>query len=173
MSIITEYDGRNNLVAEKNYGESGALIYHYAYQYDDGNNLVSGVSYNEHGSVLTKYSAEFDESGNLIESIHWGPEGEITSRHTARYDGNNRMVEERDYAENTEKIIYLADYDRAGNLLEEIHFGKIRGTGLDYRYGYRYDDRDNRIEEIYSVFLKEENIWKPISKQVNEIIYSK
>ena len=71
------------------------------------------------------------------------------------------------------KPAYLAQYDEAGNLLEETHYGAnvVGGTGLDYRYRYRYDSRNKRIEEIYYVFFQEENHWKPITKQVNEIYY--
>jgi YD repeat-containing protein len=170
---LYEYDGRNNLVTEKKYGNNGTLEYHYFYEYDANDHLVNGVSYAEDGSVLSRYSAEYDENGNLIKSVHYGPEGRIESINTAQYDKNNRLIEEKDSTGNSPKIIYRAEYDEAGNLFEETHFGEnvIGGTGLDYRYRYTYDNRNNRIEEIYYVYFHEENIWKPISKQVNEICY--
>jgi len=170
---LYSYNGRNNLVTEKKYGSNGTLEYHYFYEYDANNNLVNGISYAEDGSVLSRYSAEYDDNGNLIKSVHYGPEGRITSSNTAQYDKNNRLIEESNSTGDSTKVIYRAEYDETGNLLEETHFGEnvIGGTGLDYRYRYKYDSRNNRIEEIYYVFFHEENSWKPISRQVNEICY--
>jgi YD repeat-containing protein len=172
---LFSYDSKNNLVTEKNYGNDGTLEYNYSYQYDDDNNLVEGISYAKDGSVLSRYSAEYDDNNNLVKSIHYGPEGKITSKHIARYDKNNHLIEESNCTESSTKIIYRAEYDEAGNLLEETHYSEyvIGATGLDYRYRYKYDSRNNRIEEIYYVFFQEENNWKPISRQVNEICYQK
>ncbi len=170
---LFRYNGRNNMITEKKFGENGTLEYHYFYEYDAKDNLINGVSYAEDGSVLSRYSAEYNDENNLIKSIHYGPEGRITSSHTAKYDDENHLIEESSVTGSTTKIIYRADYDEAGNLLEETHFSEnvIGGTGLDYRYRYTYDSRNNRIEEIYYVFFQEEKRWKPISRQVNEICY--
>lgn len=170
---LYSYNGGNNLVTEKKFGNNGTLEYHYFYEYDANDNLVKGISYAEDGSVLSRYSAEYDDNSNLIKSIHYGPEGRITSSHIAKYDTNNHLIEESSCTGSTKKIIYRAEYDEAGNLVEETHFSEnvIGGTGLDYRYRYKYDGRNNRIEEIYYVFFHEEKSWKPISRQVNEICY--
>ena len=172
---LFSYNGRNNLVTEKRYGSNETLEYHYFYEYDENNNLVSGISYAEDGSVISRYSAEYDRSKNLISSIHFGPHGEITSKHMAKYAENNRLIEESNCIQGSTKTIYRAEYDETGNLIEETHFNEnvIGGTGLDYRYRYKYDSRNNHIEEIYYVFFQEENRWKPISRQVNEICYQK
>lgn len=170
---LYSYDNENNLVTEKNYENDEAPEYTYCYQYDAGNNLVKGVSYAEDDSVISRYFAEYDENNNLVKSINYGPKGEITSKHIAKYDKNNNLIEEMDCTESSTKIIYLAQYDEAGNLLEETHYSAnmIGGNGLDYRYRYRYDSSNNRIEEIYYVFFQEKNHWGPISKQVTEICY--
>jgi hypothetical protein len=172
---LFNYDSKNNLVTEKQYGNSEALEYDYRYQYDADNNLVKGSSYDEEGSVVSQYFAEYDDHSNLVKSVHYGPCGKITSSHIARYDKNNNMIEEINCISDTMKRVYDAGYDETGNMIEETHYGEngLGGTDLDYRYSYGYDHRNNRISEIYYVYFQEENRWKPISKQVNEINYRK
>jgi hypothetical protein len=170
---VFSYDGRDNLITEKKYGGEERLEYHYIYQYDDRDNLISGTSLAADGSVLSRYTAEYDENGNLITSVHYGPEGDITSKHRACYDSRNNMIEEIDCTVDPAKVIFRGEYNEAGDVLEETHHSDsvIGGAGLDYRYRYAYDSRNNRIEETYFVFFKEEEVWKPISRQVNEIAY--
>jgi hypothetical protein len=167
------YDGRDNLITEKKYGSEERLEYHYSYQYDEDDNLISGTSLAEDGSVLSRYAAEYDENNNLVASVHYGPEGKVTSEHRAEYNGRNNMIEEIDCTGDSAKVIFRGEYNEAGNVLEETHYSDhvIGGTGLDYRYRYAYDGRNNRIEETYFVYFQEEEVWKPISRQVNEISY--
>lgn len=174
-SNIFTYDSEGNLVSEKKYRTGGALEYDYRYRYDADNNLVKGLSYNEDGLILSYYFAEYDDSDNLVESTHYGPEGKITSRHIARYDGNNNLIEEINCIGDTQERVSDAVYDENGNMVEETHYGEdgLGGRGLDYRYSYLYDGRNNRISEIYYVYFEKENRWKPVSKQVNEIEYRK
>jgi hypothetical protein len=170
---VFSYDGRDNLITEKKYGGEERLEYHYVYQYDDQDNLTSGTSLSADGAALSRYTAEYDENNNLITSVHSGPKGGITSKHRARYDSRNNMIEEIDCTGDPEKVIFRSEYNEAGDVLEETHYGDnvIGGAGLDYRYRYAYDSRNNRVEETYFVYFKEEEVWKPISRQVNQISY--
>lgn len=170
---VFSYDGRDNLITEKKYSREERLEYHYVYQYDDQDNLISGTSLAEDGSVISRYTAEYDKNNNLITSVHNGPEGDITSKHRASYDSRNNMIEEIDCTGDPAKVIFRGEYNEAGDVLEETHYSDsvIGGAGLDYRYRYAYDSRNNRIEETYFVYFTEEEVWKPISRQVNEISY--
>jgi len=170
---IYSYDNNNNLSTEKSYGNDGLFKYYYYYQYDDNNNLIRGISYAEDGSILSQYFAKYDINNNLVKSINYGREGEITSIHKAKYDENNKLIEEWDCTNNVPKLIYSAQYDKHGNLLEDAHYDRRvkGGIGLDYKYSYRYDSRNNCIEEIYYVFFNEENRWRPISRKAIEISY--
>ncbi|MBN1837946.1 MAG: hypothetical protein JW820_18960 [Spirochaetales bacterium] len=169
------YDDKNNLVEERGFAPDGSLKYRYRYRYDAHGNLVEGISYADGDAVLSRYVARYDDRNNLVESTKYGEDGEVTSWHAAEYDAANRLIREKNLLGDTPKIIYEAAYDAQGNLLEEAHLGEngLGGSGLDYRYSYRYDERGNRVEETYHVYFPEEDQWKPISRQTNRISYQR
>lgn len=169
------YDLKKNLIEETRYSSDGALEYRYRYEYDGNDNLVAAISHGDDNAVLSRYEARYDHRNNLVESKKYDKDGKMTFWHTAEYDMANHLIREKNLLDDTSKVVYEAAYDAEGNLLEETHLGEdgLGGTGLDYRYSYCYDSRNNRTEETYHVFFSEVNRWKPISRQTNEISYKR
>ena len=169
------YDLKNNLIEETSFSSDGSLEYRYRYQYNDQDKLVEAISYANDNALLSRYVAKYDCHNNLVESLKYDKNGQMTFWHTAEYDAVNHLIKEKNLLGDTVRVVYEAAYDAAGNLLEETHLGEdgLGGSGLDYRYSYCYDSRNNRVEETYHVFFSEENQWQPISRQTNEISYQR
>jgi len=169
------YDLKNSLAGESSFSTDGSQGYRYSYLYDDRGKLVEAVSYAEDDAVVSRYVASYDPRDNLVESMKYDKDGKLTFRHTAEYDSADHLIREKNVMGDAERVVYEAAYDGKGNLMEETHLGEdgLGGAGLDYRYTYCYDHQNNCIEETYQVFFSEDNQWKPVSRQINEISYQR
>jgi YD repeat-containing protein len=169
--ILYDYDQDSNLITETHYNEYSELDYKYFYYYDKYGNLTEAENTDGNGKFVSKYHAIHNEN-QIIEFSVTGPQGEIQTKHKAEYENGNMILEIDCSVPGQSKKILEADYDENGNKTLEINYQEEIGSDVFIsKNEYIYDERNNCIEEIYSVFYPEIQEWLPISKQTVTIKY--
>lgn len=165
------YDENDNVIQETKFDGYLEPEYQYNYQYDDENHLVKALNYDSNKALVSNYQAIYN-GDNLIEFTITSNDGKIQKKHIAEYE-DEKMILEMDYTDpNKPKKIYEAMFDKQGNKIMEINYETVMGgERFASKYEYKYDHKNNCIEESYYVLDEESGKWKPLSKQTNAIDY--
>lgn len=153
---IHTYDKKGKKLKISAYDGNGTLFYFITYEYDDQGRLsFLNKDRIEIASYGLKYS--YDEKGNISEEEHYiagEPIGRKTINH---YDENNRLVEATTYEEENklfDKISYK--YDDKDNIIEELYNGLENSDGYASNTEYiEYDSKGNWTKKIASGIIEE------------------
>lgn len=167
-SSVVIYNEDGNILEERNYRATGAIMYVSTYKYDSHGNRIKYLKYKGDKEKITyKQSFIYDNKGNkLMES---GFNGAENYKNTYKYNGAGELVEINYYLGSTldEKrllerngnitVIKVYDandkfkytitnrYDGNGNLLEEV---KTEENVESRKVNYAYDHNQNINEEV-------------------------
>ena len=126
-STVHKYDSIQNLIETSFYKDS-VLVEQKVYKYDSANRLILKSSYFIN-DVDKKEVFLYDESGGLVESQQWYflSEDRLFSRDTYEYYKNGNLKSWKHYRNFTEDLMNL----------------------LMTEYSYKYDEKNNRKEQVY------------------------
>lgn len=153
--VLFEYDSKNRLVKEINYGISNvkpipnATIEDrspilFTYTYSPSHLLLEKVGKTETGLITSRMQYNYDSHKNKIEYRYEWSNTTASGYETYTYDVHNQLIEMHCYAsDNT--LIYkeLFTYDASGNQLSRAHYYKNELTSLTEN---RYDANNNAVE---------------------------
>ena len=123
----------------------------HVYAYNDKNLVVKHFVLDDSGRITERYEYEYDENGVLIYDVSYLNGAKF---HEYRYDSHGNVINEiifdRDgsiFNKNTYTRNYDSEYDKDGNLVAEICYGKSPDN-LYYRYEYNKDGKKT-LERVY------------------------
>jgi len=146
-----KFDGKGNMIEERNYKSDGSSLGKTTYKYDGKGNRIEGDRYGSDGRLWGKYTWKYDEKGNKIEEDKYNSDGssdyKYTYTYTYKYDEKGNRIEEAKYSDGSLDYKYI--YDEKGNKIEENEYNS--DGNLYRKYTYKYDDKGNLIENaIYN-----------------------
>jgi hypothetical protein len=116
----------------------------YIYKYDiDGNKTEENVYINNNNEFAAKKIWNYDKLGNLIEETFIDSMGESYTTKTIEYEDNLKIREYRYNSEGKKTVQYTWNYDKKGNMLQEIN----QVNDKIFEHGWVYDKNNNVIEE--------------------------
>lgn len=143
-----EFYGTEKL-EEENIGEIKKCVKYTTYNYaGKPTEIIDYDSYCECGGrVVFKY----DDRGNCIEKSNYDINCSLSSKNVYKYDYMDRCIKEVEYYPSGE-LKYKAthkyqDYGK-GNKTESIYYKTQNGWSIEGRRIYKYDEKDNMLQEI-------------------------
>ena len=110
--------------------------------YDNKGNIIEKKCFNSDGSIMKKLTFDYNDKGNIIKlNIYKNENDEYTE--TYKYDENTNQIEKKCYKSDGSFMRKISiKYDDKGNKIEEVYEAK-GDTSNDI---YKYDDKGNNIE---------------------------
>jgi len=192
---IYKYDDKGNLIEESRYDFDGNLkkkaIFKYGnkeykpyfnrsnswtksffdFDVDKKGNLTDFYSYDSNGKLNEKGVCKHDNEGNLLELLGYDDENTLSLNIIYKYDIQKNFVEYYVKIEEGEvsgkKETF--QYDKTGNLIEDIRYNS--DNGMNSKYTYQYDNKGNLIEEFASIMNKRTTYKYNVKTQLIEQCY--
>ncbi|MDP1746497.1 MAG: hypothetical protein Q8L90_13030 [Bacteroidota bacterium] len=170
LTVITYYYDNIERLIEENYIDNcGNLTYQYSYKYDEKGNrtekLIKNYGFNydhihrakakpENGRYgdNQKWIYTYNNEGHQIESDKYFFD-ELDTKSIYKYDAYGNQIQEDCYYNRNKHVIRISNkYDIKMNRIEKNVY---RPDGcLEHTYAYKYDDKNNVIKEVSSVYMK-------------------
>lgn len=147
---LLEYDKMGNLIKQSVYDDIDSLSETNSYEYNDKKLEMKMTSY-KYDFLLFKYSYQYDNKNRVIEKTTYENGREIVRKTLYEYDYNGNKTKETIYSLNDEEDLSidsrkLFKYDKANNLIEEIHIS----DGKEYKTTFEYNESGKLSKEISS-----------------------
>lgn len=141
------YDDQGNKI-EKNIirpGGRAEFVGQILYLYKNGR-MVGETEYSTTGDLIINKNFEFDSNGNTIKEIRTYPKAKSSER-TFEYDNTGNMIGKKIfYSSGDLSQGFVYNYDNKGNKIEDIYFNRDNKSS-SRKDIYTYDDKNN-INEI-------------------------
>lgn len=147
---LLQYDKIGNLIKQSIYDDSDSLSEKSIYEYNDKKNEIKSNSY-KYDFLFFKYSYQYDNKNHVIEKTVYENGKDIVRKTLYEYDYAGNKTKETIYTLNDEEDLAvdnrkLFKYDKANNLIEEIHIS----DGKEYKTTYEYNENGKLSKEISS-----------------------
>jgi hypothetical protein len=121
-------------------------------KYNQKGNYIEINSYNSGGNLVNRSTYKYNPEGDLIERVWKNYKEKVSNKSVYSYDDDGNKIEEKH--SNTDGSLDLMstyNYNSKGNRIEEINYKfKPNGKIEVHKEIYKYDDKDNKIENHFS-----------------------
>ncbi len=146
-----KYDKNGKLIEDKWFQSEGLEMYH-IYKYDKKGNNIEDNHYESNEKLIAKTINKFDLNNNKVDSRVYESNGSLYRKTLSKFDDDNSEIQKEVSEFDGSKLVVIKkesmENDERGNVIKENSYDE-KGN-VEYFYSYVYDERDNKLEEIFS-----------------------
>jgi YD repeat-containing protein len=140
---VTEYDPKEEIIAQTNYSSEGLLVEKIAFEYDDQGRIVTQYYYTEPYEPSEVIHYEHNEKGMLIKDVKQYLDGSFDTT-TYKYDDQERLVE-KTTVDDEGVTDLLEQFSWKDKLLVKRETVNPEGNIISFEE-FVYDERGNPVE---------------------------
>ena len=130
-------------------------------EYDEAGNVIKSISYNKRPDRIVSWTEyEYDSMGNEVKYTCYNTSGETGYWGESKYDENGNRTQSIYYYSDGETEIYEYEYDEAGNMVMEAHYGNFDDKSIGGWYEYEYDKMGNQTKIVRYDYDGSLEYWK-------------
>ncbi len=157
---LYKFDINGNIIeeAQRDLPSGGSDHSKRVYKYDHNGNKIEDIYYNRNGNLSSKVISKYDNNGYEIEAARYSSSGQLEWKLIYQYDNKGNKILQKSFKNDTLMDKWTFTYNKKGNLIESKRYNdEITINGI---YSYKYDDRENLIEESWRSGYDGEVIYK-------------